>query len=83
MVKGQELLKVTVSTHFCFSSDISPPSPTLLSKFIFDLEQKFPPSTGLNESISAHKHICFYKVNLGQKQICYVQGFKNCGFMCR
>lgn len=81
MVEGQELLKVTVSLHCCFSSDISP--LTLVSEFIFDLGQKFSRLTGINESISAHKHICFCNVNVSWKQICHVRSFKNCGFMCR
>lgn len=56
---------------------------TLVSKFIFDLDQKFSRSSGFTENISIHKHIRFWKVNVTRKQICYVQSFKNCGFICR
>lgn len=49
---------------------------TLVSKFIFDLDQKFPRSSGLNESISPYKHICFCKVNVTRKQICICSEFK-------
>lgn len=41
----------------------------LAAKFIFDWEQKFSQCSGLNESISPHKPICFSKVNVSQKQM--------------
>ena len=65
MVERRALLKVTVSLHRYSPSDISP--LVLVSEFIFDSGQILSRSAAFNESISAHKHICFCKVNVGGK----------------